>query len=99
VCAKQVLGPGDDCCGFSTVKISSFICGAAAFSQGGPKYHALTMTLQTTELDSISSADAVPYAGASWTVGEDIDETETGVVIDIDTSIALPDDGGGEETP
>jgi len=98
-CAKQVLGPGTGCCGFSTIGISSFICGAAAFSQGGPKYHALTMTLQTTELDSISDADAVLYTGASIAFGEDLDQPEPGVVVNLDTAIPLPADGGGETTP
>ncbi len=99
VCAKQVLGPGVGCCGFSTIVVTSAICGAAAFSQGGPKYHAMTMTLQTTELDSISEADAVPYNGASGTFGEDLDLPEPGVVIDVDTAIPLPPNGGGETTP
>lgn len=94
-CAKQVLGPGVGCCGFSTIGIVSFICGAAAFSQGGPKYHALTMTLVTTELDSIAD-DSVPYGGASVTLGEDLDLPEPGIEIEVDTAIPLPPDGGGE---
>jgi hypothetical protein len=99
VCAKKVFGPGAGCCGFSTLKVTSFIFGAAAFSQGGPKYHALSMTLETTELDSISEADAVDYTGTAATFGEDLDAApiEPVVLVEIDTSIPLPADGGGEE--
>lgn len=98
-CAKKVLGPGDGCCNFSTVGIVSFVCGSAAFSQGGPKYHALTMTLVTTEIDGVSDAagGAVPYAGAAGTFGEDIELPEPGVVVEIDTAIPLPPDDTGED--
>lgn len=98
-CAKQVFGPGDGCCGFSTIGIVSFICGAAAFSQGGPRYHAMTMTLVTTELDGISDAEAVSYMGAAGRFGEDLDQPEPGVVVDIDTAIPLPPDDTGEPLP
>ena len=79
VTAKQVFGPGVGLCGFSTIGITSYIQGAAAFSQGGPKYHALTMTLQTTELDSIPDP-SVPYTGQSVTI-------DGGPVLSIDTAV------------
>jgi hypothetical protein len=81
VSAKQVLGPVVGGCGFSTVAITSFTQGAAAFSQTGAKYHALTMTLTTTELDSFEPA-TVAFTGTKVTL-------DAGPVISIDTAIAL----------
>jgi hypothetical protein len=81
VTAKQVFGPGVGLCSFSTVGITSYIQGAAAISAGGPKYHALTMTLQTTELDSIAD-EGVPYTGQAATI-------DGGPVLSIDTAVPL----------
>lgn len=77
--AKQVLGPGAGLCGFSTIAVTSFITGAAAFAQAGPKYHAMTMTLTTTELDSIAGS-APAMTGAIVTI-------DGGPVVAVDTSI------------
>lgn len=82
VTAKQVLGPGVGLCGFSTISDPSSIQGAAAFSAGGPKYHAMTMTVTTTELDSIPSTAATPYQGAAIAV-------DGGPVLNIDTAVPL----------
>lgn len=79
--AKQVLGTSPGCAGFSTYWVTSFIAGAASFSQGGPKYHALTATLQTTELDSIAD-DGVTYGGSAATI-------DGGATIAIDTAVLL----------
>jgi len=77
VTAKQVLGKGG--CEFSLLWISSFIQGAAAFSQGGPKYHAMTMTLTTHELDSIAD-EGVAYRGAAASI-------DGGPVLGINTAV------------
>lgn len=79
VTAKQVLGKGG--CEFSLLWISSFIQGAAAFSSGGPKYHAMTMTMTTHELDSIAD-EGVGYTGASVTA-------DGGPVLSVNTAIPL----------
>jgi len=86
VTAKQVLGVGY--CGFSTVGITGFIQGAASFSQGGAKYHALTMTLQTTELDSIAD-DGSSYAGAGITLGNPSNVSKTDADVALDTAVPL----------
>ncbi len=80
--SKQVLFAGTGCCGFSSVAITSFIQGSAAFAQGGPKYHALTMTLSTTELDSMATSAGSPYLGAEATL-------DGGAGLGIDTAIPL----------
>lgn len=86
--AKRVLGPGAGCCGFSTITVTSFSQGQAAFSQGGPKYHAMTMTLQTTELDTIAD-EGVTYGGAGMRFGEDVTTPEPGANVELDTAVAL----------
>jgi hypothetical protein len=72
VFAKQVLGAGASCCYFSTLKVVNFMQGAAAFSQGGPKYHALTYLLETTELETDVRV-GTPLVGRSFSLGLDGD--------------------------
>ncbi len=88
VCAKQVFGTGVGLCGFSSLHITSFTAGAAAFVKDGPKYHALTMTLQTTELDSMAD-NAPAYQGANYTLGTGTDEGVIPDLLKLDTSIPL----------
>lgn len=68
VFTKQVLGPGDGCCGFSTIRVVQSISGSAAFAQNGPKFHCASIILETTELSGINPGIAPPYAGTSATL-------------------------------
>lgn len=94
--AKQVFFLGG--CGFNTVFITSFTLGSAAFSQGGPKYHALTMTLQSTELDSME-AETNSYAGSSVQLNNPASGTRTDAVSDLDTAIAVQPPNPPDPTP
>lgn len=80
--AKRVLGKGDGCCGFSTIRVVESRSGAAALSQGGPKYLAASLVLETTELDGIDPDLGVPYTGSTFTGSTGYNGTTPLVVAD-----------------
>lgn len=60
---KNVLGAGDGCCYFSSARVVDYKKGVAQLQSGGPKYHAVSVTLETTELTSLN-AGGFPAAGS-----------------------------------
>lgn len=85
---KQVLGAGDGCCGFSTIRVVQAISGSAAFAQGGPKFHCASIVLETTELSTLNPGIAPPYTGTKVTL-ETGDTTGLKPVVIADTAIPL----------
>jgi hypothetical protein len=75
--AADVLGGGENCCNFNSCRVVNMALGPASFSQGGPKYYACGLTLETTEVsdyleDAAGNPDdgeAVPLLGATGTFG------------------------------
>lgn len=73
----NVLGSGPNCCGFWRCAVVEMALGPASFSQGGPKYYACGLTLETIEradyLDDAAGLPedgyAVPLEGATATFG------------------------------
>jgi hypothetical protein len=87
---KVLVGQGEGLTGFSRVEIVSSVYGAAAFSEGGPKYHAYTLTCRISELDGFTDGEAAPYDGTTFT-GNTGDTSGTIPVVIGNTSIPLPD--------
>lgn len=85
--AKQVLGPGDGLAGFSTVRIVEGRIGSASLSENGPKYHALTLILETTELDGPTSGEHAPYMGSTIELKTG---TTDGVVPIVNANTSIP---------
>lgn len=69
VFARRVLGAGDGCCGFSTIRVVESVSGPAAFAQGGPKFHCASVVIETTELSTLNSGIAPMYTGSTVTLG------------------------------
>lgn len=88
VFTKQVLGQGDGCCGFSTIRIVQAISGSAAFAQGGPKYHCASVVLETTELSTRAPGTAPPYQGTKLTISTG-DASGLAPIVIADTAIPL----------
>jgi hypothetical protein len=56
-------------CGFDSIKIQSFKTGTARFADDSTRYHALSLSLETTELETVSDHTAAPFHGASIALG------------------------------
>ena len=88
---KLVLGPGPDTANFSSVKIAedSIQRGSASLGGGEPKYWALSLFVETTEIDGFNAEDPTlyDYEGTSITLG-------TGTIVgdDPDEALAIIDD-------
>lgn len=90
--AKNVLGPGDACCNFSTSKVVDYKYGVAQLASNGPKYHAVSMTLETTELSRLNDAafpSAGSYQGTSLTLRTGTEQGLKTVVV-ADSAVPLP---------
>jgi hypothetical protein len=89
---KNVFAAGDGCCNFHSIRVVEYRVGAAALSEGGPKYHACSMTLETVELSRASEA-GFPAAGSYSGTGLQLRTgTEQGLktVVVADSAVPLP---------
>jgi hypothetical protein len=85
--AKLVLGEGDGCACFSTCRVVDAQIGSASLAEGGPKYHACTLTLETTELSGIVDGDGAAYDGTFATLQTG---TESGMGLDVVINTSVP---------
>lgn len=89
---KNVLGAGSGCCNFSSSKVIDYKFGVAQLQNGGPKYHAASVTLETVELTSLNASgypDAGSYRGTSATLATG---TEQGIrtLVVADSAVEIP---------
>lgn len=89
--AKNVLGPGDDCCNFSGWNVIEYMIGPAKFSADGPTYNACSVTLETVEIAQVSVGgfpSRGSYRGASVTL-QTGNEQGRKTIITADTAVPL----------
>jgi hypothetical protein len=75
--AANVTGDGENCCGFVQCRVVDMALGPASFSQGGPKYYACGLTLESVEVSNFltdangdpDDGEAVPLQGATGNFG------------------------------
>lgn len=87
---KNVLAAGAGCCNFSSSRVVDYEFGVAQLVGNGPKYHAVSMTLETTELSRLNELAFPPagsYGGNNITL-----QTGTGLktIVVADSAIPLP---------
>jgi len=87
-----VLAAGDGCCNFSTSRVVEYNLGVAQLQSGGPKYHAASLTLETTELTRLLPGgypDAGSYRGNSIELATGTEQGLKTIVV-ADSTVPLP---------